>query len=50
MKENGIEIRGMELVYLKHYLGIYYYTNGEKYDGEWKFNAKEGFGNLSHKS
>eukprot|EP00826_Nyctotherus_ovalis_P035842 TRINITY_DN3115_c0_g1_i12.p3 TRINITY_DN3115_c0_g1~~TRINITY_DN3115_c0_g1_i12.p3 ORF type:complete len:134 (-),score=12.67 TRINITY_DN3115_c0_g1_i12:716-1117(-) len=46
MKENGREIRDMELVCLKCYLGIYYYTNGEKYDGEWKLNAKEGFGNF----
>ena len=29
------------------YLGIFYYVNGNKYDGEWKNDKKEGKGTIS---
>ena len=30
--------------------GIYYFNNGEKYDGEWKNNLKEGKGIMYDKN
>lgn len=28
----------------RHGAGVYYYENGDRYDGEWSYNHKNGFG------
>lgn len=44
-KETSKMIRRMAKVQrLTNPIGIHYYPNGDKYDGEWKNNNKEGQG------
>ena len=45
MKGNGNEEIRMEPVMLLNIIGIYYYSDGSKYDGKWKDDKRDGFGN-----
>ena len=46
IKECGLEIRKKEKVNLLDNIGAYTYANGDKYDGEWIDDCKNGQGEL----
>ena len=39
--------RCVEMVIIFNIIGIYYYADGNRYDGEWSNNEKKGRGNLN---
>ena len=41
---NGSWMTSQELVSSQHIIGNAYYVNGDKYEGEWKENKKNGEG------
>lgn len=45
MMANGLIIRSMEKVHKELIIGVFYYSNGQKYIGEWK-NGKMIKGNI----
>jgi len=48
MKDNGQIVWKMEKVMFKRiFIGVYYYPNGDKLEGEWKKNRLEGKGILN---
>ena len=44
MRVIGLQIKRMDMVNKELCIGIYYYNNGDKYDGEWKDDKMNGKG------
>ena len=47
MMENGRITKWMDGVSIFKILGIYYYKNGDKYEGEFEDSQKNGNGNIN---
>ena len=45
MKAIGKIIKNMDMVFSSYMIGIYSFTNGNKYEGEWECDKKHGKGN-----
>jgi len=50
MKENGKTVREMDKVYVyRRLIGVFYYADGQRYDGHWVNDNREGEGKVKHK-